>query len=111
MPERLNWTASADQTIHDMRATGATWAAIGAALGLSRNTIIERGRRIHATGGPSVIPRPVREPEEDPNRAPLPAGHQVSWGLLTVGTMLDGVAYIPPHEQRKPNKPAEGDAA
>jgi hypothetical protein len=115
MPERLNWTAAADQTIHDMRAAGATWATIGAALGLSRNTIIERGRRIHATGGPSVIPRPAREPEEDPNRAPLPAGHPISWGLLTAGTMLDGTRYIPLHEPRaavpKTTEPTEGDVA
>jgi hypothetical protein len=115
MPERLNWTEAADQTIHQMRAAGATWAAIGTTLGLSRNTIIERGRRIHATGGPNVIPRPVRAPEEDPNRAALPAGHPISWGLLTNGTLLEGIAYVPPNEQRKgaehPAPLQNGDAA
>ena len=115
MPERLNWTEAADQTIHQMRAAGATWAAIGTTLGLSRNTIIERGRRIQATGGPRSIPRPVRIPEEDLNRAALPAGHPVSWGLLTNGTLLEGVAYVPPNEQRKAAEPAspqpDGDAA
>lgn len=115
MPERLNWTEAADQTIHRMRAEGATWAAIGAILGLSRNTIIERGRRIHATGGPSVIPRPARPHEDDPNRQPLAAGHPISWNLLTNGTLLEGTVYVPPNEQRKPaEQPASrrnGDAA
>jgi hypothetical protein len=115
MPQRLNWTEAADQTIHQMRAKGATWAAIGTILGLSRNTIIERGRRIHAAGGPSVIPRPVRVPEEDPNRSPLYAGHPVSWGLLTKGTLLEGTPYVPPHGARQaasePMVQPNGDAA
>jgi hypothetical protein len=115
MPERLNWTKAADQTILTMRASGATWAVIGTTLGLSRNTIIERGRRIHASGGPSALPRPVRETEEDSNRQPLPAGHPVSWGLLTSGTMLEGILYVPPNEQRKavaePTTQQDGDAA
>lgn len=110
MPERLNWTKAADQTILSMRAAGATWAAIGTALGLSRNTIIERGRRINALGGPAALPKPAREPEDDANRPALPAGHPVSWGLLTDGTLLDGVEYVPPHEPRKPANP-EGDEA
>lgn len=95
MPERRDWTETADNTIRRMRAEGATWAAIGTVLGLSRNTIIERGRRIHALGGPVHIPRPPRPPEDDPNRDPLPAGHPIPWGILTAGTVLEGVAYTP----------------
>lgn len=98
-----------------MRAGGATWAAIGVTLGLSRNTIIERGRRIHATGGPSVIACPVRPPEEDLNRAVLPAGHPVTWGLLTAGTLLDSVPYVPLHGRTKSEEPRivvqQGEAA
>lgn len=95
MAERLTWTETADDTIRRMRAGGATWAAIGAMLGLSRNTIIERGRRIQAAGGPIRVPRPTRPAEEDPNRAPLPAGHPISWGILTRGTILEGVPFVP----------------
>ncbi|MDD2876065.1 MAG: AsnC family protein [Acidiphilium sp.] len=95
MPMRRDWTESADNTIRRMRADGATWAAIGDMLGLSRNTIIERGRRIHAAGGPSQAPRPPRPPEEDPNRGPLRAGHPISWGILTAGTVLEGTAFVP----------------
>jgi hypothetical protein len=27
------------------------------------------------------------------DRPPLPSGHPVSWGLLTLGTLLEGSAY------------------
>ncbi|CAG4905296.1 unnamed protein product [Acidocella sp. C78] len=95
MPERRIWTDAADQTIRRMRGDGATWAAIAAVLGLSRNTIIERGRRLCAAGGPSQAARPKPPPEDDPNRPPLPAGHPRSWGLLTRGTILEGAAFVP----------------
>jgi DNA-binding Lrp family transcriptional regulator len=66
-----------------MRGVGATWAAIGQRLGLSRNTVIERGRRLRAEA--PVRPVVVKEYDmlEDPNRGPLPAGHPLTWGLLT----------------------------
>lgn len=95
MPERRCWTVAADDTIRRMRAEGATWAAIALVLGLSRNTIIERGRRIQAAGGPSHAARPSRPPEAEPNRGPLPAGHPVTWGLLTRGTILEGQRFVP----------------
>jgi hypothetical protein len=66
-----------------MRADGQTWAAIGRSLGLSRNTVIERGRRLCAHAprrATAVVPKSV---SDDPNRAPLPAGHPLTWGLLT----------------------------
>ena len=75
------WTAAQDATILDMRASGATWAAIGEALGIPRNTVIERGRRIRAAA-------PDREPDEEPdpldykNRPALPAGHPLTWGII-----------------------------
>jgi hypothetical protein len=69
--------------IKAMRADGQTWAAIGRSLGLSRNTVIERGRRLCAHAPKRTVmavPKPV---SDDPNRAPLPAGHPLTWGLLT----------------------------
>jgi hypothetical protein len=67
-----------------MRGGGETWAAIGRTLGLSRSTVIERGRRLRAVAPPI---RPVLRNEEeemlaDPNRPPLRAGHPLTWGLL-----------------------------
>jgi hypothetical protein len=84
MPEARIWTGLADETIKMMRADGQTWAAIGHTLGLSRNTVIERGRRLNAEAPQraklAIITDQV---SDDPNRAPLPAGHPFTWGLLT----------------------------
>ncbi len=84
MPLARLWTDDADSAIRVMRAAGETWAAIGRSLGLSRNTVIERGRRLRAAA-PLRAARPVLEKpvSDDPNRAPLPAGHKLTWGLLT----------------------------
>lgn len=85
MPKAREWTGQADRVILDMRAAGETWAAIGRVLGLSRNTIIERGRRLRAEA-PVRMPEVLTEDEEylaNKNREPLPAGHKLTWALLT----------------------------
>jgi hypothetical protein len=33
---------------------------------------------------------------QDPAREPLPAGHPLSWGLITAGTLLEGGRYPMP---------------
>ncbi len=84
MPHARNWTAAADGMIRDMRCGGYSWAEIGHSLGLSRNTVIERGRRLRAEAPPRArLPVGERQALDDPNRAPLPAGHRLTWGLLT----------------------------
>ena len=84
MPQVRQWTAVADQTICDMRAAGDTWSAIGRRLGLARSTVIERGRRLRAVAPVKLPPSPKRDDMlDDPNRPPLPAGHPLTWGLLT----------------------------
>lgn len=83
MPQAREWTAAADRVICDMRGAGETWAAIGLRLGLSRNTVIERGRRLRAEA--PVKQALVKEYDllDDPCRGPLPAGHRLTWGLLS----------------------------
>jgi len=85
MPLAREWTKQADFTICQMRGGGATWAQIGRTLGLSRNTVIERGRRLRAEAPVRVAARVVVEEDvtADPNRGPLRAGHPLTWGLLT----------------------------
>jgi len=83
MPEARVWTAAADQVICTMREAGDTWAAIGCALGLSRNTVIERGRRLRACAPPKIVMAAEKQVSEDPNRLPLPAGHPVTWRLIS----------------------------
>jgi hypothetical protein len=89
MPNRILWTPAQDAKIRRLRAEGATWDAIAAALCVSRFTIIDRGRRI----GARLPPPECKPPPPDPARPPLPAGHPLSWQALTVGTVLEGSAY------------------
>ncbi|OYV25512.1 MAG: AsnC family protein [Acidocella sp. 20-63-7] len=84
MPQARKWTEAADFTICQMRAGGETWAEIGRVLGLSRNTVIERGRRLRAEAPVKPTAVPARAAvSEDPNRGALRAGHPLTWGLLT----------------------------
>ncbi len=83
MPQARVWTAAADKVIVEMRGAGETWAEIGRRLGLSRNTVIERGRRLCAAAPVQKKTSKEYDMLEDPNRGPLPAGHILTWGLLT----------------------------
>lgn len=83
MAQAKQWSEAADVTICRMRGRGATWAEIGRILGLSRNTVIERGRRLRAAAPVKVVVAVSKDPvSDDPNRAPLPAGHRLTWGLI-----------------------------
>ncbi len=89
MPEKLIWTEPRDAQLKRMRSQGLPWDAIAAALGISRNAAIERGRRIGAR-----LPPPEYVPEpEDKERPPLPPGHPASWGAIVAGTCLEGTPY------------------
>jgi hypothetical protein len=93
MPARRVWTAAQDRALLEMRAAGRTWDACGWALGVSRNAVIGRVDRLKHRGAvfyapPPPTPTPVRE-----DRPALCAGHPLSWGLLTAGTVLEGAAY------------------
>ena len=83
MPQAREWTAAADTVICNMRGAGETWAAIGRRLGLSRNTVIERGRRLRAAAPVKLAIVKEYDMMGDPNRGPLPAGHPLTWGLLS----------------------------
>ena len=64
MPPKTDWTEARDAQLRRFRAEGATWDVIAAALGVSRYTAIERGRRIGARKPP-----PEHKPApEDPGR-------------------------------------------
>lgn len=72
-----------------MRAERASWDAIASAVGVTRWTVIERGRRLGAR-----LPPPVAEPTgEDAERPPLLPGHPETWGVIIKGTTLDGMPY------------------
>ena len=89
MPPPLIWTEARDLQLKRMRAEGATWNQIAAALGLSRFAVIERGRRLGARKPPPDHTSALADQE----REALPAGHAVTWGSITAGTVLEGAAY------------------
>jgi hypothetical protein len=89
MPRKITWTEAQDMQIRRLRAEGRTWDEIGATMGLTRWTVIERGRRVGAKPPPpDFVP-----PPPDPNRDPLPAGDPVTWSAITSDTVLAGVPY------------------
>ena len=70
-------------------AASAPKARHGTTLGLTRSTVIDRGRRIGARRPPPGPPSMV----EDPGRAPLPPGHPRTWGAIVAGSVLEGDPY------------------
>jgi hypothetical protein len=44
-------------------------------------------------GGVKLINPVATDGSPGDDRLPLPPGHPTSWGLLTLGTVLDGSAY------------------
>ena len=89
MPKRIEWTDAQDTKIKRMRAENASWDCIATAVGVTRWTAIERGRRIGARPPPpDFIP-----PPEDPERPPLHAGHAETWGAIIRGTTLADMPY------------------
>ena len=88
MPKKTIWTDGQDTQIRRLRTEGANWDIIAAALGLARWTVIERARRLG-------IRRPPTSPilHDLADRLALPAGHAESWGAITRGSCLQGVAY------------------
>ena len=89
MPRKIEWSEAQDATIRRMRAENASWDSIAAAVGVTRWTVIERGRRLGAR---------LSHPEEDPvsddlERPTLLPGHPDTWGAIIKGTSLEGMPY------------------
>jgi hypothetical protein len=90
MRARVVWTAALDGEVRALRMAGLTWDAVAREMRLGRNTVLERGRRLGARR-----PRPGAEPaiEDAADRPAKPPGHPDTWGLITSGTVLEGVPY------------------
>lgn len=89
MPKRIEWTEVQDMTIKRMRAERVSWDIIADAVGVTRWTVIERGRRL----GARLPPQDFEPPAEDPERPPLPPGHPETWGVIIRGTLSEGLPY------------------
>jgi len=89
VPKRIEWTEVQDTKIKRMRAESASWDTIAEAVGVTRWTVIERGRRL----GARLPPPDFQPPLEDPERPALASGHNETWGIITRGTSLEGMPY------------------
>jgi hypothetical protein len=89
MPKRIEWTEVQDMKIKRLRAESASWDTIAEAVGVTRWTAIERGRRI----GARLPPPDFQSPPEDGERPALPPGHPETWGTITRGMSLEGMPY------------------
>jgi hypothetical protein len=96
VPRKTVWTEGQDTQIRRLRTEGGSWDVIALALGLARQTVIERGRQIGVERRPANA---VSVPD-DSDRPPLPAGHAESWGAINRGTMLEGVPLPTPDRLR-----------
>jgi hypothetical protein len=92
LPTRIRWSEAQDWEIRRMRAERVSWDVIAAAVGVTRWTAIERGRRLGARPPPPPPPEPL-PPKEDPERACLPPGHPETWAVIIQGTCLEGIPY------------------
>ena len=89
MPKKIEWTEAQDTKIKRLRAESASWDEIATAIGVTRWTVIERGRRLGAR-----LPPPDFDPSPpDPERLPLPPGHPDTWDVIIRGTSLEGMPY------------------
>ncbi len=91
MPAKLEWADSMDEQLLQLRRERAPWDVIARRMQLSRNTVIERARRIGVAKRSKIgIAPPVVESDD---RAPRPSGHPLTWGAITRGTVLEGAEY------------------
>lgn len=91
MPAKLEWAETMDEHLLQLRRERTPWDVIAQRMGLSRNTVIERARRIGVAKRSKVgAPHLVTESDD---RAPRPAGHPFTWGAITSGTVLEGAEY------------------
>ena len=93
MAAPLVWTESRDHVLRALRAEGRSWDVIAAMLGISRWAAIDRGRLVGARKPEPALPRLTEAQLAEGGREALAPGHPVSWGAITAGTLLDGMAY------------------
>lgn len=103
MPQAINWSSEMDASLIAGRAARKTWDMVAAEVGVSRNSAIDRFRRLSVAQDDFgfarrvmrqviVPPKPERPPSFE-ERPPLCAGHPLAWATITQGTSLAGSAY------------------
>lgn len=101
----ITWTFQSDARFTQLASEGASIRALALAFGVGRQAARQHALKlgISNVGLPKIYagakPRPDQHPV-DLARASLPAGHTLTWGLINLGTCLEGVAYPVPDSGR-----------
>ena len=82
MPPPIPWPPDRDAELRQRREIGETWDVIAAAMGISRQSAIERASKIGAHG--RLYRAPGMAPPHPEQRQPLPAGHPDTWALIAL---------------------------
>jgi hypothetical protein len=90
MRTHVTWSPDLDARLRTLRGGGMTWDRIAIEMGLGRNTVLERGRKI---GAKRSVRATASSQEEARDRPPRQAGHPLTWGLINAGTVLEGEPY------------------
>ena len=103
---RLGWSEQADVNLIRMRRDGLSLRSMATAFGLSRSTVAGRLVKlgISTPTKPPIDQSRIRVATDllsDPDRMSLPAGHPITWSLITYGTSLEGVPYESPSPIRR----------
>lgn len=99
------YTKEKKDTIIKMLEAGHVWKEIGEAIGkggsnvynyvsavMRRKDLLELGKKNAAVRLPAAVAHPTnRNAETDANS--LKAGHPLTWGAITVGTLLEGEPF------------------
>lgn len=85
MPQAIIWTADLDRSITKFRANLWSWDRIATKLGLSRFSVIDRGRALDLAE--------LHKSDVSDARRPLPAGSGASWDAICANTCLSGSPY------------------
>lgn len=102
----LNWTPQADARLSRLALEGASIRALASAFGVGRQAAQQRAQKLGVLGATQRTP-PGRHTRSmlahdlaDLTRGSLPAGHDLTWGLINRGTCLEGAPYPTPDEGR-----------
>jgi hypothetical protein len=94
LPLVRGWTTARDAALRvAYREHPGAWTHIGRAINRHPNTVRDRAVVLGLHAGRDRLSGHARATAKIVNSEPLPAGHPVSWGAVTAGTMLEGEGF------------------
>lgn len=107
VPAAIDWTEDMATELLRLRRLGMSAKDIGERLGVSAHAVFGQLSRVGDPAKDAPEPEaPARE--EAPDRAAwggaMRPGHEVTWGTLVKGTLLDGIPYPSPADLKRRSK-------